>query len=124
MVDQRFEVDLPEEVVSGFGWQQSEVPHKVRETLVMDLLRRDSLSEAQAAALLHLKRWELLEVMGRYQVPAIRMSAEELKRELAWRQISQAMDGVQEKQPKRRQSAKAHEEEMTKIVKSSRKRHA
>jgi len=40
------------------------------------------LSEAQAAALLQLDRWELLEMMGRYRVPAIRMSQEELQQEL------------------------------------------
>ncbi len=48
----------------------------------MELLRLDQLSEAQAA-LLHLDRWDLLEVMGRYRVPAIRMSPAALKHELA-----------------------------------------
>jgi transcriptional regulator with GAF, ATPase, and Fis domain len=79
----RFEVELPEQVLAGFGWQEAEVPRKVREALVMELLRRDQLSEAQAADLLELDRWQLLELMGRYRVPAIRMSSEELKRELA-----------------------------------------
>ena len=83
MANKRFEVELPEEVLAGFGWQDAEVPHKVREALVMELLRLDQLSEAQAAALLHLDRWDLLETMGRYQVPAVRLSQEELKRELA-----------------------------------------
>jgi len=49
----------------------------------MDLLRLDRLSEAQAAAILGLARRELLELMGRYDVPAVRMGAEELDRELA-----------------------------------------
>ncbi len=53
------------------------------ETLVMDLFRLDRLSEARAAAILELARWELLELMGRYDVPAVRMSEEELDRELA-----------------------------------------
>lgn len=83
MAEKRFEVELLEEVLAGFGWQESDVPRRVREALVMELLRRDQLSEAQAAALLQLDRWGLLDVMGRYQVPAIRMTAEELKRELA-----------------------------------------
>jgi Uncharacterised protein family (UPF0175) len=82
-VEKRFEVELPEEVLVYFGWHEGEVPRKVREALVMELLRRDQLSEAQAAALLQLNRWELLDVMGRYQVPAIRLSPEELTRELA-----------------------------------------
>jgi hypothetical protein len=83
MADKHFEVILPEAVLAGFGWQETEVPAKVREALVMELLRRDQLSEAQAAELLHLDRWELLEMMGRYKVPAIRMHPEELQRELS-----------------------------------------
>jgi hypothetical protein len=82
VVEKRFEVELPEEVVAAFGWHDPEVPLKIREALVMELLRRDQLSEAQAAALLALNRWELLDTMGRYHVPAVRMSPAELKREL------------------------------------------
>jgi hypothetical protein len=83
VAEKRFEVELPEEVLAGFGWQETDVPRRVREALVMELLRRDQLSEAQAAAMLQLDRWELLDIMGRYQVPVIRMTPEELKRELA-----------------------------------------
>ena len=83
MAEKRFEVDLPDEVLAGFGWQEEEVPSKLRETLVMELLRLDQLSEAEAAELLNLDRGELLEVMGRYRVPAVRMSLEELRREVA-----------------------------------------
>ena len=83
MPDKNFRVSLPPEVVGGFGWKEAEVPARVREALVMDLLRLDRLSEAQAADILGLARWELLEVMGRYDVPAVRMSVEELDRELA-----------------------------------------
>ena len=49
----------------------------------MEVLRSEQLSEAQGAGLLKLDRWELLEMMGRYRVPAIQMTPEELKRELA-----------------------------------------
>ena len=82
MAKKHFEVELPEEVLAGFGWQESEVPRRVCEALVMELIRLDRVSEAQAAEFLGLNRWDLLEVMGRYQIPAIRMSPEELKREL------------------------------------------
>jgi Uncharacterised protein family (UPF0175) len=82
MADKRFEVDLPDEVLAGFGWQEEEVPSRLRETLVMELFRLDQLSEAEAAELLNLDRGELLEVMGRYRVLAIRMSLEELRREI------------------------------------------
>jgi hypothetical protein len=83
VAEKDFHVSLPQEVVGGFGWNESEVPSRVREALVMDLLRLDRRSEAQAAAILGLARWELLELMGRYYIPAVRMSAEELDRELA-----------------------------------------
>lgn len=83
MAQKHFEVDLPEEVLAGLGWSEADVPRRIREALVMELLRLDRFSEAQAAECLGLDRWELLEVMGRYRVPAIRMSPEELRRELA-----------------------------------------
>ena len=82
-MEKRFEVTLPEELLAGFGWPESEVAHGVREALVMELIRLDRLSEAEAAELLGLSRWELLEAMDRHQVPAVRMSPGEMKRDLA-----------------------------------------
>ncbi len=72
MAAKRFEVELPEEVVAGFGWEDAEAPERMRETAIMELLRRDVISEAEAAHHLQLNRWELLDMMGVYQVPAIR----------------------------------------------------
>jgi hypothetical protein len=83
MAGKHFDVELPEDVLAAFGWQDSEVPHRVREALVMELLRLDRVSEAQAARSLDLDRWQLLETMARYRVPAIRLSPEELKREVS-----------------------------------------
>lgn len=83
MAEKHVDVALPEEVLTSFGWQDTEVPYRVLELAVMELLRSAQLSEAQAAALLHLDRWDLLERMGRYRVPAMRMSQEELQQELA-----------------------------------------
>ena len=83
MTEKDFHITLPQEVLGEFGWKDSEVPRRVREALVMDLLRLDRLSEAQATRILGLARWELVEVMGRYDVPAVRMSIEDLDRELA-----------------------------------------
>jgi predicted HTH domain antitoxin len=85
VAEKRFEVELPEEVVTGLGWQEPDVPAKVREALVMELLRRHVISQGKAAELLHLSRWDLYEIMGRYQVPAIDMPPEEVRRELAKR---------------------------------------
>lgn len=83
MNEKHFEVELPEAVLTGFGWQEAEVPQRVREALVMELLRLDRLSEAEAAGFLGLNRHELLDTMGRYQVSALQMNPEELKEELS-----------------------------------------
>lgn len=83
MTTKRFQVDLPEEVLSRFGWRESEVPDKVREALVIDLLRKHEISQGKAAELLRLSRWDLLEVMRRHEVPAIDLTPDELEQELA-----------------------------------------
>jgi predicted HTH domain antitoxin len=83
VADKHFEVELPEEVVEWFGWQDREVPERMRETLVMELLRRHTISQGKAAELLGISRWGIFDLMGRYHVPAIDFTAEELKRELA-----------------------------------------
>jgi hypothetical protein len=63
-----FKVELPEEVLVGFGWQEAEVPRRIREALVMELLRLDRLSK-EAAQLLGLSA-ELLEQWGSEVPPA------------------------------------------------------
>ena len=82
MNDKHFEVDLPEAVLTGFGWQEAEVPERVREALVMELLRLDRISEAEAAEALGLNRRDLLVTMGRYQVPVVQMDQKELQEEV------------------------------------------
>ena len=82
-MDKQFEVTLSDELLAEFGWPESEVSDRVREALVMELVRLARLSEAQAAETLSLNRWQLLEVMARYEVPAARMSPDDLKQELA-----------------------------------------
>ena len=83
MASRHFDVELPEDLFAAFEWQEGEISDRVREALVMQLLRVDRLSEAQAAAFLGLDRWQILETMNRYRVPAIRLRPEELKREVS-----------------------------------------
>jgi predicted HTH domain antitoxin len=82
MKEKHFEIMLPEEVVEGFGWAEDEVPARVREVLVMALLRRHVVSQRKAAELLHLNLRDLFEVMAQYKVPTIDLTPEELQREL------------------------------------------
>jgi predicted HTH domain antitoxin len=82
MIEKRFEIMLPEEVVVSFGWAEDEVPARVREVLVMELLRRHAISQRKAAELLQLNLRDLFEVMGQYKIPTIVLTAEELQHEL------------------------------------------
>ena len=82
MADKHFDIVLPEEVMAGFGWTEGEVSARVRKTLVMELLRQRVISQGKAAELLQRNRWDLYEVMGRYKVPAIDLTPEELQQEL------------------------------------------
>ena len=78
----RVELELPDDLLAGLGWSENDAPAKVREGFVMDLLRLDRISEAQAAAALGLDRWDLLEAMARHQVPAIDLTEDELNKEI------------------------------------------
>ena len=80
--EKRFDVRLPEEVIAAFGWAEGQVPARVCEVLVMELLRRHAISQRKAAELLQLTLRDLFEIMGRYKVPTIDLTPEELQREL------------------------------------------
>ena len=82
MEEKRFAIMLPEEVIAGFDWAEDQVPARVREVLVMELLRRHALSQRKAAELLRINLRDLFEVMGRYKVPTIDLTPEELHHEL------------------------------------------
>ncbi len=83
MAQRQFKIQLPDTLLRAFAWPEGEVPARIREILVMDALRQDRLSEAEAAQLLGLGRGRLLDLMGRVRVPAVRLTAKELKREVA-----------------------------------------
>jgi metal-responsive CopG/Arc/MetJ family transcriptional regulator len=82
LVEKRFEVSLPDVLLAEFDWPEAEVAERVREALIMELVRLDRISEAQAGDLLELDRWALLDVMGRYEVPAVRIKPEDIDQEL------------------------------------------
>ncbi len=49
----------------------------------MELLRLNRLTEAEAAAVLGLDRWTLLDVMAAHHIPAVSLSPDEWREELA-----------------------------------------
>lgn len=80
------QVELPEELWELAGLSPQKASAKVREFIVMELLRRGQLSQGKAAKLLNLDRWALMDLMGVYEVPTGPQTIAELDAELAnWR---------------------------------------
>ena len=76
----KLDLELPEEIFAQL--EGPEIEKRVKEALVMDLLREHQLSQGKAAELLALSRHELFDLMARHHVPVIDLSADELKSEL------------------------------------------
>ncbi|RJP33932.1 MAG: hypothetical protein C4527_03500 [Candidatus Omnitrophota bacterium] len=72
-----FPSDLPEE-----GLRDFEVKEKGKQTIVMELLRKNVISQGRAAELLEIDRHRLFDLMGEYHLPVIEMSSDELQEEL------------------------------------------
>jgi len=54
----------------------------LRELLVLELYRRDTISAGKAAEFLGMSKWEFIQFSGQRGIPYIRYSPEELEREL------------------------------------------
>jgi len=74
-------VELPEELVQLIGSTEL-TAQRIREALVLDLLRAATLSQGQAAHMLGISRWDMLDLMARYRIPSGAQSAEEVRQEV------------------------------------------
>ena len=74
------ELDLPDEVVAALAGE--DVAGKLREILVMELLREHRISQGRAAEILGVRRDNLFQLMTKYQISVIDLSGEELRAEL------------------------------------------
>jgi predicted HTH domain antitoxin len=73
-------IELPDMVVKHL--RDGEIKAKVREAFFMELLREREISQGKAAELLGSNRHELFDLMGKYRIPVIDLTPEELKAEL------------------------------------------
>lgn len=76
----KLDFELPDEIFTQL--REEEIETKVKESLVMELLREHRLSQGKAAELLGLNRDELFDLMAKYRIPVIDLTPEELKSEL------------------------------------------
>jgi len=77
------ELELPEELLSALGATPQQKVKKVKEALVLYLLRQKKLSQGKAAELLKISRSDLFELMAQQEIPAADLSGEELEEGLA-----------------------------------------
>ena len=76
----RLDVELPDELFAQL--RKEEIESKVKQALVIELLREHRLSQGKAAEILGISRYELIDLMTNHRVPVIDLDTEELKNEL------------------------------------------
>ena len=74
------EFDVPDAVADEL--QNEDLTAKVKESLVMELLREHRISQGKAAEILGLHRGDLFQLMTKYQVSVVDLTPEELDEEL------------------------------------------
>jgi DNA-binding NtrC family response regulator len=74
------ELDLPDEVAAELS--NEDLTAKVKESLVLELLREHRISQGKAAELLCIHRSDLFPLMTKYQISVVALTPEELRDEL------------------------------------------
>ncbi|MCZ7381199.1 MAG: UPF0175 family protein [Candidatus Methanoperedens sp.] len=62
-------IDFPRDLVNIFKIREKEFPHKVRETLSVELYREGLVSIGKAAEIANVSIWEMLEILARKKIP-------------------------------------------------------
>src|SRR5262249_46141111 len=79
--------ELPEEFVRLLGSPEAAAA-KAREALIFELLRAAQISQGQAARLLGVTRWDLLDLMAQHQIPSGPQTAEEMRPQIEAQQLT------------------------------------
>ncbi|MDF3043668.1 MAG: hypothetical protein K0Q71_6374 [Thermomicrobiales bacterium] len=74
-------LELPEELVELLGPPEA-IAGRVRESLVLDLLRDAQITQGEAALLMGVTRYDILDLMARYCIPSGPETAEEMRQEI------------------------------------------
>ena len=80
LADRTLPLELSEELITLLGSPEA-LAAKAKEALVLELLREAWISQGKAAELLGVTRWDILDLMVRYQIPSGPATAEELRQE-------------------------------------------
>jgi hypothetical protein len=80
--------ELPTELVEALGSPDA-LTAKAREALVLQLLRDAEITQGQAAILLGITRYDILDLMAKHRILSGPLTAEEMRQEIenAWEYI-------------------------------------
>ncbi len=76
------EVEVPDTVFRALRESPAEVARDIRVAAAVDWFARGLVSQGRAAELAGISRWDFLEELGRRGVPAINITADDLRAEL------------------------------------------
>ncbi len=62
-------VDLPRDLINIFKIREKEFPHKIRETLAVELYREGLISIGKAAEIAKVTIWEMQEILAQRKIP-------------------------------------------------------
>jgi predicted HTH domain antitoxin len=71
-------LDFPDELKDE-DLKDSDVKARAMEAAVLELLKKGKVSQGKAAELLGISRWDISDLMAKYEVPATDLTKEELK---------------------------------------------
>lgn len=71
-------LDFPDELKDE-DLKDSDVKARAMEAAVLELLRKGKVSQGKAAELLGISRWDMFDLMAKYEVPATDLTEGELK---------------------------------------------
>ena len=74
-------LELPEDLIESLG-TVDEIAGRAQKALVLDLLRDAQITQAQAAQLLGVTRYDILDLMAIYHIPSGPQTAEEMQQDV------------------------------------------
>lgn len=78
----RVVLEFPVELPEGNALNKKTLK-KGKEAIVMELLREGKISQGKATELLQIDKYDLFNLMAKYDIPTVEMTEEELKEELS-----------------------------------------
>ncbi|HHT9133114.1 MAG TPA: UPF0175 family protein [Candidatus Tripitaka californicus] len=82
-MNKKLEIEFPEEILRHLGKTDKEAVRKVKQSAVLELLRKHKISQGKASEFLGINRNSLFDLMAKYNVPTFDLSSEELEQELS-----------------------------------------